>query len=386
MTCNFDCVFSESTHIRILAFSPAGIKSCTAQIGNGFKETCRQINDNFFVVSWDPKRFEKGLHFITVTMADNADRVNQVEQPFRLDDQQTLKFDMMALFVLKTDATTIFKGLFYMALITCISPLIFIRIWHELVKGKTLTLKTYISWIIQIELLFFQPLLHLAGLLSRRRASCRTSMSMLQQLWILSSVDRLFWPIILYCVYLAVGPWVICEIVDGRYGAVFVWGIYLDGAFLPGSLTYFYGFSQILLCQCPLNWIFSKRLTKTYYQAIGMPTKNHRGWCTPRKITRVAFYFIIIIEIALSIFFGILYGSVAFILGVFRTWSVIMNIYLYYLTRNLPDHALRFVFVVKFLFNLSLTDDQYNYRSAIFVWTGGDKPLNEDQSAQSNET
>lgn len=106
------------------------------QIDNDFKENCKQINDHFFVVPWDPKYFEKGLHYITVTMADNADRVNQVEQPFRLDDQQSLKFDMMALFVLKTDATTIFKTLFYMALITCISPLIFIRIWHELIKGN----------------------------------------------------------------------------------------------------------------------------------------------------------------------------------------------------------------------------------------------------------
>lgn len=180
------------------------------------------------------------------------------------------------------------------------------------------------------------------GLLNRRRNSCRTSMSCLQQFWILSSVDRIFWPVILYCIYLAVGPWVICEIVDGRYGAVFVWGIYLDGSFLPGSLTFFYGFSQLLLCQCPLNWIYSKCLAKRYYQVIGMPTKNHRGWwCSPRKISQAAFYFIITIEILLSIFFGILYGASAFFLSVFRTWSVVMNIYLYYLANNLPDNALR---------------------------------------------
>lgn len=181
-----------------------------------------------------------------------------------------------------------------------------------------------------------------AGLLSRKRNSCRTSMSCLQQFWILASVDRIFWPIILYCFYLAVAPWVICEIVDGRYGAVFAWGIYFDGAFLPGSLTFFYGFSQIILCQCPLNWVFSKCLAKRYNQAIGMPTKIHRGWlCTAEKLSQATFYFIIIIEILLSIFFGILYGAVAFFLSVFRTWSVVMNIYLYYLANNAPDYCLR---------------------------------------------
>lgn len=180
------------------------------------------------------------------------------------------------------------------------------------------------------------------GLLSRRRSSCRLSMSFLQQFWILSSVDRIFWPVILYCFYLAVGPWVVCEIVDGRYGAVFVWGVYFDGTILPGSLTFFYGFFQLLLCQCPLNWIFSKCLAKRYYQVIGLPTKNHRGWwCSPKKFSQVAFYFIIIIEIFLSIFFGILYGTVAFFLSVFRTWSVVMNIYLYYLANNMPDSAFR---------------------------------------------
>lgn len=139
-----------------------------------------------------------------------------------------------------------------------------------------------------------------------------------------------------------VGPWVICEITDGYYGAVFVWGVYLNGMFLPGSLTYIYGFAQLLLCKLPLIWFYTKCVSKRYYQAIGMPTKNHRGWwCSTRKISKAVFFSIIAIEILLSIFFGILYGAVAFFLGFFRTWSVILNIYLWYLARNVPDHALR---------------------------------------------
>lgn len=117
-----------------MAFSPAGIKNCAVQIGD-FKENCKQINDNFFVVPWNAKRYQNGLYYLTVTVADNADRINQVVQPFRLDDKETLKFDILAQFVLKTDATTILKSLFHMSLMWCVVPLVFLRIWHELCKG-----------------------------------------------------------------------------------------------------------------------------------------------------------------------------------------------------------------------------------------------------------
>lgn len=120
-----------------MAFSPAGIKSCVVQIGNNeFNKNCKQINAHFFVVPWDPERYQNGLHYITVNVVDNDGRENQVHQPFKLDEQQTLDFDLLALFVLKTDATTIFKCLFWFALSLCVFPLIFLRIWHELVKGK----------------------------------------------------------------------------------------------------------------------------------------------------------------------------------------------------------------------------------------------------------
>lgn len=175
------------------------------------------------------------------------------------------------------------------------------------------------------------------------RVNCRGSMpivtKVVQHYWILSSVNRIFWPVILYCFYLGFGPWVFCDIVDGHYGIVFAWGIYLNGTFLPGSLTYIYGFTQLLLCQIPMNWVFSRSLVKRYYEAIGMPAKSHRGWW--KKFFRALFYLIMTVEVALAIFFGLLYGAMAFFLGVSRTWSVAMNIYLYYLARNVPDHALR---------------------------------------------
>lgn len=41
------------------------------------------------------------------------------------------------------------------------------------------------------------------------------------------------------------GPWFMAEVIDGHTGLMFVWGLYVKGALLPGSLTYVYGIFQV---------------------------------------------------------------------------------------------------------------------------------------------
>ncbi|XP_055306031.1 transmembrane protein 62-like isoform X1 [Sitodiplosis mosellana] len=327
----------DSTHIRILAFSPSGIKNCTVEIGTEGNKICQQINDNFFVVPWDAKRYKNGLHDLKVTVVDNKDREKQVIQPFRLDEKQSLQFDLWARLILRSDATAVFQILFWLSWVICVVPLIFLRIWHELVK---------------------------VGCLRRRHSSCRSSMSLFQQFWILSSVDRIFWPLILYCVYLTVGPWVVSDLVDGHYGVVMYIGNYVEGTHLAGGMTCFLGFTQLLFCQFPLNWIYSKCLAQRYYQVIGMPTKNHRRWfCMLRIVLLLVFFAIITVEIFFTILFGFFYGVVGFFLGFFRTWTVLLHILLYYLAKTAPDNSLR---------------------SSIYVWSRADKSTGENQSTDAN--
>lgn len=170
-------------------------------------------------------------------------------------------------------------------------------------------------------------------------AKCRASMSIVQHYWILASVDRIFWPVVLYCLYLAFGPWMYCEIADGQYGFVFVSGIYVDGVFIPGSFSFMWGFVQLLLFQFPLIWVFAKCVAKQYYKMIGMPVKNHRR-CS-KKCSQILFYFVMTLEILVFIFFTLFLGMVASITGIFQTWSVVMNMWLYYIARNVPMHSLR---------------------------------------------
>lgn len=68
-------------------------------------------------------------------VVDNADRVNQLKQPFGLDEQQTLSFPKLGKFFLHVQTTTIFQFVFYFSFAVTIAPLIFFRIWHQLVRG-----------------------------------------------------------------------------------------------------------------------------------------------------------------------------------------------------------------------------------------------------------
>lgn len=178
-----------------------------------------------------------------------------------------------------------------------------------------------------------------AGYLGRRRASCRTPMSWIQQYWVLSTVDRIIWPMIFYCIYIAFGPWMYCEIIDGSYGFVFQHGTYLDGMYIPGSLTYIHGFSQLACSTFPLIWIYSKFIAKRYYQDIGMPTKEHRS--SLRKASNVLFYVILLIEVTLTTAFVYSYGAVATLLSPLRLFSLILFLVLWRFACNAPQHVLK---------------------------------------------
>lgn len=297
-----------------MAFSPAGIGSCNVKIDKDLNENCQQVNENLFVVPWKPERYRDGLHSITVTVVDKNSSKNEVTQSFRLDEKQTVYFDTLAQFVLHTHALTLFSSMFLAAILLCIVPLIFYRIWHELIRF---------------------------GVLRRMRADGCASNTIIQHYWILASVNRIFWPVILYCIYLVFGPWNFSELSDGHYGFVFAYVIYVDGVFLPGSLTFFYGCVELLLSQLPLIWVYARCLAKRYSEETGTAMGSYRG-CI-HKFSQILFYVIITIQIAISIFNGLIYGASAFFLGVFGLglWSLVFNITLFYLARNVPEHALR---------------------------------------------
>lgn len=74
----------------------------------------------------------------------------------------------------------------------------------------------------------------------------RFHMKWLRKLWSVVTIDRIFYPLVLYPLYLSVGPWSIGYIIENHFGVIFAWGIFVRNAYLPGSFTYVYGFVQVL--------------------------------------------------------------------------------------------------------------------------------------------
>lgn len=309
-----------STHIRLLAFSPAPIVECSIRINAQDWQACTSVNGNLFVARWQPDRdYADGLHRLEVRVRDRVGRERHVEQPFSLDGTR-VTFDLLARLVLMSDASVVFRWFFGVAVSVCVVPLCFFRAWHELtVRGRV----------------------------ARPRFQ-RFTRSVCRRFWILSSVNRLCVPIVVYCLYLTVGPWSFGEVIDGHFGIVFSWGIYVNGGYVPSSLTYLYGSFQLALCQLPLIFIFANMVDERYRQKYFVAeVEEERRSLSQRWLNRYCrhapFVMIVGIEVVLALLFWHMYGMLAFCIGPFRTWSLVMNIALWFVANTLPDKCYRYV-------------------------------------------
>lgn len=73
--------------------------------------------------------------------------------------------------------------------------------------------------------------------------------------------------------------------------------------------------------------------------------KSHIGLAEKNPIINLLFHtpfvLIITVEIALAYFFWQAYGTIAFLIGPLRTWSVILNMVLWYQAQKIPLKELR---------------------------------------------
>lgn len=72
----------DSTHIRIIAFSPSPIDRCSIRINDQNWQTCTQVNKQLFVVKWNPETYRKGVHKIEVLVRDVHGRQRLVHNTF----------------------------------------------------------------------------------------------------------------------------------------------------------------------------------------------------------------------------------------------------------------------------------------------------------------
>lgn len=305
----------KSTHIRLLAFSTQSITDCRLRIDGGPFQECFESADakNLFTTRWNPEEYKTGVHSIEVIVTDALGRQRTTKHEFAFDlGLQSTGFGVIGRFILNTNFTTMWIVLYAVVFCIVVGPLVSLRCWHQITLRK--------------------------GLLAPKiRIACLRNF--VRRFWLLASVDHLFFPMLAFYLYLLVGPWMVCEVIDGHLGWVFMWGIFVKGQFFPGTLSYLYGFTQLMFCQGPFHLVLGSMVDYKFRRGfIGVELKTKT---TFQKIwPRVPFILIIVVEIILAILYGYQYGATGFVLGPLRTWSVALHLYLFYRAYHLKPHEL----------------------------------------------
>lgn len=294
----------RSSHIRILAYSTSPIRECRLRIDQADTfQLCSKSStaENLFVAPWNPQDYRHGTHTLEVTVEDEQGRKETVVQVFSFDGSSGGNYRLLARFMLMTHFWIIFILLFAFAYSLCVVPLVVFRVWHHFAEKRP-----QIRW-------------KWLRLLVRR-------------FWLLCSVNRLFYPLLAFYLYILLGPWTVGEVVDGHLGWVFLWGIFVKGVFMEGNLTYLYGFFQLMFCQFPLIFIYASMVDYKFRQEVKGGAEGGRVKRTrcQKFWPHIPFAFIITVEVILAVFYFIAYGTVSFVMGPLRTWSVILHIVLFH--------------------------------------------------------
>ncbi|XP_043839817.1 transmembrane protein 62 isoform X3 [Dromiciops gliroides] len=236
-----------STHIRILAFSPSSITSVRVKINDIYLGNAVHLSGPIFILKWNPRNYSEGSHTIEVNVQDSSGRNNIVQHIFSIKGDIHVKFDFMPSFILLTDHYIVARIIFVLIVLLPQLLLITFRYLRKIkLKGT--------PGCINLAIFSFN---------------------------VLSKTDAFYYIVLFLNFYTALGPWFVGEIIDGKLGCCFSFGVFVDGHFFQGSMTFVFGIIQMLLFNIPLlvylcwtlllrcqGYIFSSHLKGRYHKIL----------------------------------------------------------------------------------------------------------------------
>ncbi|KAM6960922.1 transmembrane protein 62 [Aplochiton taeniatus] len=297
----------KSTHIRILAFSEAPITAVHVSVDWEPIGTAHSAGGPLYVLLWKPSRYLTGLHTIQVKVEDSEGRAVVREQHFTLEGGNlSPSFDLLQSFILITDHYILARVAFVLVMLLNIGVLVLFRF---------LSLPARVS----------------QGLPSQAYMS----------LHLLSKMDTFYYSLQLFNLCTAVGPWFIGELIDGHIGACFSFGVFIDGRFLEGSLTYVVGVLQVVFFNMPLTGYLCWSL---HLRGHGSTFRSHLTrpgchWST--AVVHLTMLLLLIWQAYSCNFLLQTYGPVAFLLSPVRTWALGLSVVLLFRVWNGPAPRLR---------------------------------------------
>ncbi|XP_071771777.1 transmembrane protein 62 isoform X2 [Centroberyx gerrardi] len=294
----------RSTHIRILAFSEAPITAVHVSVDGELLGKGHSAGGPLYVVLWDPSLYLTGLHTVSVKVEDSAGRSTVREQQFTLEEDLTPSFGFVQSFILLTDHYILGRVAFVVTMLLNVGVLLVFR-FLRVPSGRGLTSQACMS-------------LHLV-----------------------SKMDTFYYSLLLFNLCTALGPWFIGELIDGHSGACFAFGVFIDGHFLEGSLTYVVGVVQLVFFNMPLTCYLCWSL---HQRCRGNTFRSHflRPGCRWRTLALHLSMLLLLTWQAYSCYFLLeTYGPVAFFLSPVRTWALGLSLLLVYRAWTGPAPQLR---------------------------------------------
>ncbi|XP_063221359.1 transmembrane protein 62-like isoform X2 [Bacillus rossius redtenbacheri] len=165
-----------STHVRVLVFSLSPIKRVQVRVEAEDWRPCTHVEGPLYVAEWQSGLYARGVHHLEVYAVDDHNRERTLSQPFSLDETRT-SFSILPRFALMCNISLVFQLVFGVTLVVSIVPLCILKFLHKVVR---------------------------AGKCRKPRPPITVVRWWLRKLWILATVDRIFYPLVMYALYLTV--------------------------------------------------------------------------------------------------------------------------------------------------------------------------------------
>ena len=301
----------SSTHIRALVFAPTGVQSVSCRIGaDGDWVPMTRVRDtNLYVSPWDPEKYLSGMHVIQVKARDTSGTERNASHVFSFDGSKP-EFGLKSKFIMNVPHHAAWGTGFIIVVVLTVLPLVAFRLFDAFTLSRKFRIRC------------------------QRSLPCY--LSPFAKLYLLTCVDRVFLPVISIPLYLTFGPWLIGQVIAGHYAICFVFGMWIEGYFLPGGVSYVLGMIFILVVHIPFTFLLAHSVHCRYKQLTRDSAAVQEGQCRRVFHWRHLFAWI---WLGVHFFFTIIYadgyGAVAWITGVAHTWTLFLNAYLWYSTMDL---------------------------------------------------
>ena len=299
----------QSNAISVLVFNITNIERIDISLDGGDAlEAKRQGTGPLYLLTdWDSRKFTSGVHDLSVTVVSVDGSEKTVSQQFSLNPAEAkLLNNGLPNFVLRSSFTTLFQTLYLLTLLLNMTLAVGLKVIYHLAHTGRLPLR--------LRQIFLK--------------CCR--FCLFRKFVLVTSCDVIFYSLLGYVLYMAVGPWVIGSLVEGNIGAVFAWGVLVNKQLVEVQVPFAYYFVHCAIIHPAMVMVIGQILD---YRNGLQGYLGHIVMSTLLLIMTVS-------SLLTSITFWMEYGVLGFILGPLKTWSYVFYSVMFLLAWRTGDKHL----------------------------------------------